>query len=314
MDFWLAPLHGITNYHFRNCLNRHVDGISMAVTPFLPVQESAKLNVKKWGDIQPENNTAFPVIPQLIGNNPAHFVDTIRALQNYGYQRFNWNIGCPAAQVVRKRRGCGIMPFPDMVQEVVEKVLSQTACLFSIKMRLGMFKPDEAPAILQQLRPYPLDFIAVHPRLGVQQYEGLPDWNAFAELQKCSQPHFVYSGDIFDNQSFENIKKTFLKVDACMLGRGILRNIFLAEELRTGHKLPTEMRSTRFQAFYEDLTETLLTARGEHGTLSLLKELWHYFACFWEISAEDLQQLLRQNDYSSFHALAASYMLRTQNI
>ena len=77
MEFWLAPLHGITHYHFRNCLNRHVEGISVAVTPFLPVEAAGRLNVKKWVDIQPDNNVGLDIIPQLIGNTPSHFVDTI---------------------------------------------------------------------------------------------------------------------------------------------------------------------------------------------------------------------------------------------
>ena len=83
MEFWLAPLHGITHYHFRNCLNRHVEGISVAVTPFLPVEAAGRLNGKKWVDIQPDNNVGLDIIPQLIGNTPSHFVDTIRALQGW---------------------------------------------------------------------------------------------------------------------------------------------------------------------------------------------------------------------------------------
>ena len=73
MEFWLAPLHGITNYPFRNCLHRHVAGFNVAVTPFLAVQERSKLNVRKWLDVLPENNPDLEIIPQLIGNQPYDF-------------------------------------------------------------------------------------------------------------------------------------------------------------------------------------------------------------------------------------------------
>lgn len=314
MEFWLAPLHGITHYHFRNCLNRHVAGISVAVTPFLPVEAAGRLNVKKWVDIQPDNNVGLDIIPQLIGNTPSHFVDTIRALQGLGYERFNWNIGCPAAQVVRKRRGCGIMPYPEMVEAVVSEVANQTTCRFSIKMRLGLKRPQESFQILERLQGYPLDFVAVHPRLGVQEYEGVPDLTAFQQLQNAFHYHFVYSGDIVDLLSYHHIQSYFNVVDCCLLGRGILRNIFLAEELQSGKTLPREVRFRRFQHFYEDYTNTLLSARGPHAALANLKELWHYFATFFHLSPENLIELLRCTDYTAFDALVHDIVLRAQNV
>ena len=51
MNLWLAPLDGITNYLFRNSLCRHFGGIDCFMTPFMPVQERAKLNVTNWRDI-----------------------------------------------------------------------------------------------------------------------------------------------------------------------------------------------------------------------------------------------------------------------
>ena len=300
LPLWLAPLHGITNFHFRNCLYRHVEGIDVAVTPFLPVGAAAQLNVRRWRDVAPENNTACETIPQLIGNNPPHFVDTIRELQKLGYRRFNWNIGCPAAQVVRKQRGCGIMPHPAWVEDVVKLVSEETDCRFSVKMRLGLRSPDEGLEIVERLNKYPLDFIAVHPRLGVQQYEGVPDMETFQKIYDLSTNPLVYSGDIFDIPSYRRLMKAFPKVAAVMLGRGILRNPFLAEELRAGAPLPASERQRRFAAFYGDYVEMLRQVRGEQGSLSVLKELWHYFAHFFDLPEADLHSLLRLTDYRDF--------------
>lgn len=302
---WLAPLHGITNFHFRNCLYRHVEGIDVAVTPFLPVGSAAQLNVRRWRDVAPENNTVCETIPQLIGNNPPHFVDTIRELQKLGYQRFNWNIGCPATQVVRKQRGCGIMPHPAWVEDVVKLVTEETDCRFSVKMRLGLRSPGEGLEIVERLNKYPLDFLAVHPRLGVQQYEGVPDFDSFQKIYNLSANPLVYSGDIFDLPSYRHLMERFPKVAAVMLGRGILRNPFLAEELRAGAPLPEEVRRQRFRAFYEDYVEMLRQVRGEQGSLSVLKELWHYFAHFFGLTEPVLHSLLRLTDYREFCGRAA---------
>lgn len=309
MRFTLAPLHGITNYHFRNCLNRHVNGLDLAVTPFLAVQETAKLNVRKWPDIQPKNNVGLEVIPQLIGNVPTHFTDTIRELQKLGYSRFNWNIGCPSAQVVRKQRGCGVMPHPEMVENVVKAITegsdSTTQSVhFSIKMRLGWKDKSEGLEIIEILEKYPMDFIAIHPRLGVQEYEGVPDWETFGEMCRRTHHTVVYSGDIVDTETFERFRTRFPEIENVMLGRGILRNIFLAEELTAGRPLAETEKRERFAAFYKDFVETMVAARGEHGTLSLLKELWHYFATFFGMSESQLRELLRITDFGEFDARA----------
>lgn len=295
---WLAPLHGITNYHFRNCLYRHVEGFDVAITPFLPVGATEQLNVRRWRDVAPENNTACKTIPQLIGNNPPHFVDTIRELQKLGYNQFNWNIGCPAAQVVRKQRGCGIMPHPSWVEDVVRLVTSETDCLFSVKMRLGLHTPEEGMEIVERLNKYPIDFIAVHPRLGVQQYEGIPDNDSFQKIYNLSVHPLIYSGDIFDIPSYQQLMEAFPKISGVMLGRGVLRNPFLAEELLSGKRLPEKERKQRFNAFYADYVAELREVRGE--SLSVLKELWHYFAYFFDLTEPELHSLLRLTDYKEF--------------
>lgn len=301
ITFILAPLHGITHYHFRNCLHRHVAGIDMAVTPFLAAQELSKLNVRKWADIQPANNSGMSIIPQLMGNEPQQIVDTLKALSELGYRQVNWNIGCPSAQVVRKQRGCGLMPYAGKVEEVVAAVSRETHdCRFSVKMRTGWSNPTEGLEIIERLTPYPIDFIAIHPRLGVQEYNGTPDWEIFGEMCEKTRHHVVYSGDIVDLDSYRRFRTCFPNVTDIMLGRGILRNIFLAEELTAGEKLPLELKRQRFADFYHDLIESLSEARGRQHILSLLKELWHYFATFHQLTPQELTNLLRITDINEF--------------
>lgn len=310
MEFWLAPLHGITHHIFRSTLVQHVGGLSKAITPFLPVQEKQKLNVRRWTDILPENNTSIAVIPQLIGHVPAHFVDTINALAEMGYHHFNWNIGCPAAQVVRKQRGCGIMPFPDSVEAVVDAVTSQTDSHFSVKMRMGLHDAQEGFQILERLSKYHLDFICVHPRLGVQEYRGLPDYEGFQKMQSAYPFRFVYSGDVVDIDSYHAVLERYNNVNTCLLGRGILRNIFLAEELSTNQCVPIEEKHRRFQAFYADYQTQLLRSRTPNGVMAHLKELWHYFAHLYALTPEQLLTLLRCTDFNTFENQVANVMLR----
>lgn len=309
-EIWLAPLHGLTHYHFRNCLFRHYSGFNAAISPFVPIQETAKLNVRKWKDLAPENNRAVELIPQLMGIVPAHFADTMNALhQEFGHTRFNWNLGCPMAPIVRKRRGCGLMPFPDEVEAVVEAAC-QLPYRFSVKMRLGMHSPEEGMEIARRLNQYPLEFVVIHPRLGEQQYAGMPDWNALEELLSVLQHPVVYSGDVFQLSDYERLSIHFPQIKTWLLGRGILRNPRLAEEIQSFASEKGDVSGfnnfcddkelscvgkdgiVRFNEFYEDLKQTLEAYRGANGSLSVLKELWHYFACFFQLTEEQLHSLL----------------------
>jgi tRNA-dihydrouridine synthase len=295
---WLAPLHGITSYTFRNTLCRHFGGIDCFMAPFLPAQPAGKYRKKVWQDIIPENNTALPLVPQLMGNRPDHFVDTTRMLnEQFGYEHFNINIGCPSSPVVRHTRGCGLMPHPDIVEQIVAEVTGKTPFRISLKMRLGLHNANEGRELLTRINDYPLDFLVIHPRLGDDLYEGVPDWDTFAEFCQLTQHKIVYSGDIFTVEDYNKLAERFPQVAAWMLGRGLLRNPFLAEEIK-GQDIGDKRE--RFLNFYQDFIEKLLPIRGESGTLANLKELWHYFAVFTSLSEEKLQQLLRICDLREF--------------
>lgn len=325
-EIWLAPLHGLIHYHFRNCLFRHYSGFNAAISPFVPVQETSKLNVRKWKDLAPENNTSVELIPQLMGIIPAHFGDTMNALhQEFGYTRFNWNLGCPMAPIVRKRRGCGLMPYPDEVEAVVE-----AACVlpyrFSVKMRLGMHSPEEGMEIAQRLNQYPLEFVVIHPRLGVQQYAGVPDWNALEELLSELRHPVIYSGDVFEVADYERLSTRFPQIKTWLLGRGVLRNPRLAEQIQSfaskkgdgsGFNNFCDDKESlragkneiiRFNEFYEDLKQTLENYRGANGSLSVLKELWHYFAHFFRLTEDQLHSLLIIRDSKEFDKAAKYFM------
>jgi len=310
MKIWLAPLHGITYYNFRNCFCKHFYKIDCAITPFIAAQSKGKFNPKKHQDLFPENNKTLPIIPQLMGNNLNEIIETIIVLhETFGYKQFNWNIGCPMNQIVRKKRGCGVMPFPDLIEEVVSEVCSKTTLRFSIKMRLGMHSPNEGLEILQRLNSYPIDFLCIHPRLGVQQYEGNVDLTLLETFLKITNHKIIYSGDINNVDFFLQLQHRFPKIVNWMLGRGLLQNPFLAEQIviakgsKQNNELPavSTEEQKRFICFYHEYAEILRTLKNEKIALGVLKELWHYFAFFWKLDEVNLRQLLQINDYYMFN-------------
>ncbi|MBO4481889.1 MAG: tRNA-dihydrouridine synthase family protein [Bacteroidales bacterium] len=295
---WMAPLHGVTVSRFRNVFFRHFGGIDEVMAPFLPVVDAPTVRARQWKDILPQNNENQKITPQLMGNDPDQFVNTLHILADMGFTAANWNIGCPMQQIVRKIRGCGLMPHPDRVEQVVEAVCSRTTTRFSLKMRLGLWSPQEGLALLRRLEPYPLDFIVIHPRLGVQQYDGQPAWDAFDAMLAVTKHEVVYSGDVWSVADYQRLQQRYPTIRQWMLGRGLLQNPFLAEQIKSSEEIVDKQR---FSAFYVDLLDSWhASGLTDKGILNSLKELWHYFAAFCQLPDTQLQQLLREDNLAVF--------------
>lgn len=303
-------MHGVTNHVFRNTLARHAEGIDAVITPFLPIIPAEKIKIQSWKDILPENNAKWETIPQLMGNVVSHFVDTAKALGDLGYASVNWNLGCPMNQIVRKKRGCGLMPHPEMIKELLKAMTAENRPL-SIKIRLGMHSRLEGRKIIEICNDYPLDFIVIHPRLGEWQYEGVPDWDEFAFLYSQSQHRIIYNGDINDKDDFNALQLRFPHIEDWMIGRGMLRNPFLAEDIKE-IVTDTKSKQERFKIYYSELKTAILQNKGERHLLPALKEMWHYFIHFWGNDPQTLHNLLRINDMESFE-IRVNAIMRENN-
>ena len=181
----------------------------------------------------------------------------------------------------------------------MNEVCGKTVAQFSLKMRLGLHSQKEGLEILQRMNPYPIDFLCIHPRLGIQHYEGNVNLDVFEIFYQATHHTLVYSGDINDVSFFLHLQQRFPKIENWMLGRGLLQNPFLAEQIAGA--LHTTSEQNRFMDFYHDYSEIILALYGEKIALSSLKELWHYFAAFWKLTPEELQKILRINDYGVFN-------------
>jgi len=296
---YFAPFHGLTTYCFRKVFFSHFSGIDAVLTPFLPVGDALILSEARFKDVLPFRQEPLPTIVQIIGQKKQEMIDTVLYLSDRGHERINWNIGCPMSQITRKKRGCGLMPFPDEIEQIVESICQKTQLRFSVKMRLGMYHPDESLEIINRLNKYPLDFITIHARLGTQLYSGNTDKDSFIQCFNLSKNVLCYNGDIFTAEDYHNFRQQYPSVNTYMLGRGLLKNPFLAEQIQGGN-ISRQEQLNRFLAFYEDLTTVYFNTFPTGGVLNKLKELWHYFAVFCRISPLQLQSLLQITEADSF--------------
>lgn len=274
----LAPLRGLTDYIYRNTFSRHFNGFDAAVAPFIPTFKAIRSNPSHLKDVLPENNSAMPIVPQIIGNNHEDFIPLARQLSDLGYNTVNWNLGCPFPMVAKKQRGSGLLPYPERIDRFLEKAVPAIPNRLSIKVRLGRKTAEDLYKLMPIFNRYPLQEIIIHPRTGTQMYDGEPDLDAFEKCLDMTQHRIVYNGDIIDVESFQGLAARFTTVNSWMIGRGAIINPFLPAIIKTGNDR-FDNQVEIFRCFYDELFgEYQQVFAGPGHLLERMKGFWTYFS------------------------------------
>lgn len=287
---YLAPIRGITDALFREILSSHFSGIDCGIAPFINPQKSSLFEDKTLRDVLPENNTHLPIIPQLLHTDPEPFLVLTKRLADLGYRHINWNLGCPAPMIAKKKRGSGLLPYSEKIIRILDHVMPRLDIELSIKTRLGFFEKNELFTLLPQLSQFPLKEIIIHTRLGKQLYKGATDPVSFAKCLTLSKHPLVYNGDIVDLRSFHALASQFPTTNRWMIGRGLLANPLLAEEIKAISGRGS--RYERLYAFHQDLYvryEEKLSGPGH--LLGRLKLIWSYLFSSFPVSTSYFKKI-----------------------
>lgn len=271
----LGPFQGITDAPFRNVFKQHFGGIDKFYTPFFTgIQKDHAKNLQVE-EIDPACNDIETLTPQLLSTDAEEILRFASQCKALGYKEINLNMGCPFPRVANKKRGSGLLPYPEKIDAMLGRAFEQIDLKLSIKCRLGYLNPDEIYPVIEVFNRYPLSELIIHPRIGKQLYKGEADVKRFAELIPSIKAPLVYNGDIVSVDSFERIRQEVQPVNEFMLGRGLLANPFLAEEIKG--QPSSSNRAERLYAYVVDLYEDRLRhAGGSPKVLGRMKELWSY--------------------------------------
>lgn len=336
----LGPLQGITDALFRNVFKRHFGGIDKFYTPFFTgIHKEDHAKNLQGEEINPSCNDVETLTPQILSTDAEEILRFAKQCKALGYKEINLNMGCPFPRVANKKRGCGLLPYPEKVKAILNRVFDEIDIKFGVKCRLGYFSPDEIDALIPIFNKYPLSELIIHPRIGKQLYKGEADVERFKSLIPYINAPLVYNGDIFSVESFERIRR-LIESPSCggwrgnpamtllegtspesliesnasrspahngyMLGRGLLANPFLAEEIKAATINPlcviarrndkaiqdnglncraslTMTKTERLHNYVIDLYENRLHhAGGSPKVLGRMKELWSYLMYSFE--------------------------------
>jgi tRNA-dihydrouridine synthase len=280
---YLAPIQGTTDRIYRNLFPVYFKGVDVAIAPFISTSKKMKPVNNLLREFYPDKNTGIPTIPQIMSSSPDDFTKLANALYDIGYGTVNWNIGCPFPMVVKKGRGAGLLCHPDKIESFLEKTMSDLKPKLSIKLRIGLKYPDEVLQLIPIFNKFQLGELIIHPRTGEQMYEGEVDLDTFTQCLNLSKHRVVYNGDIDSVRKYEMVSQRFGSVDRWMIGRGLLENPFLAEEIKFSTEKPYDEKIKIIRAFHDQLfAQYLEILSGPSHIVNKMKELWTYMGGFFE--------------------------------
>ena len=278
MEYYAAPMEGITGYIWRNAHHHFYPGIHKYFTPFLSPKMKKGMNSKERNDVLREHNQGIHLVPQVLTNKAEEMVHMTGRMQELGYDEMNLNLGCPSATVVSKEKGCGFLRDRDRLRHFFEDTMNGleqrglSDMKLSVKTRLGLDDPDEILSLMEIYNDYPLSEVIIHARIHKDFYKKPVKWDAFRQALSMSRHPICYNGDLFSMEDVRTFAQEFPQVERVMLGRGLIANPeFLEQDGRRLKDYP------RFFAFHEEVVRGYQQIMsGDRNVLFKMKELWSY--------------------------------------
>ena len=88
------------------------------------------------------DNSEHPLALQLGGSDPVRLAAAVRAVDPYGFDEINLNVGCPSSRVQSGRFGACLMAEPELVARLVTAMQGETDRPVTVKCRIGIDDMD----------------------------------------------------------------------------------------------------------------------------------------------------------------------------
>ena len=310
MKFYLAPMEGITGFVYRNSYEKFFHNIDKYFTPFIVPTSSKSFKTKELRDILPENNKGMYIVPQILTNDSEGFINTAEKLQQLGYNEINLNLGCPSGTVVSKGRGSGFLAKRDELDKFLDEIYIKDDIEISVKNRIGRDEPEEFYELIKIYNKYPIKELIIHPRTREDFYGNTPNLEVFKDALSLSTNPVCYNGDIFTLENYKDFKNEFSEVNEIMIGRGILANPGLIDEIIDNKLLDKKV----LKDFHDDI---LLNHRevfkDDNIALYRMKELWGYMIYIFSDNKKYSKKIKKSQNINAYQE-AISDLFNDQEI
>lgn len=296
MNIYFAPLEGLTDAIFRRTHHACFSGINKYFIPFISPTQHLVLTPREYNSISPVQNAGMPVVPQVLTKNAEHFIWAANALFSEGYGEINLNIGCPSGTVTAKGKGAGMLRERDALRAFLDEIFDHSPISISIKTRIGYESPDEWPALMEIFAQYPVRELIIHARTREEFYKGATHPEVCAEAMATANYPVIYNGDLFTADDCRRVLAKYPGLSALMLGRGLISNPALGQELNGGAALTLNA----LRDFHDKLFDAYSMTWPKNAILGRMHEVMQYISCCFEDCARPRKALRKASSLSAY--------------
>lgn len=306
MDYYFAPLEGITWYVYRNAHQKFFPGITKYFAPFIVANQQDKFSARELNDLIPDHNQGLNLIPQVLTNKAEDFLFTLDKLKKMGYQEVNLNLGCPSNTVVAKHKGSGFLAKPEELNRFLDHLFMKTTMEISVKTRIGKTNPDEFEELLKIFNRYPLKELIIHPRIQKDFYKNTPNMEVFGAAVQASKNPICYNGDLTTNEDIGLFQEDFSQIKTVMIGRGLIRNPGMVNDYLNQQKTDFVKLKLFHDTVYEEYKEIL---SGDRNLLFRMKEIWIYLIDLFEENEKIMKKIRKTNTCDEYERVIEKIFL-----
>ncbi len=293
MQYYFAPLEGLTDRTYRLLHHRFFPGIDRYYTPFLSPTVHRQLTPREVRELGTREAVDQITVPQLLTKNSADFLWMAQQCADLGYTEVNLNLGCPSGTVTAKGKGSGMLADPDTLQRFLDEIFTGAPVAVSVKTRIGFNEAQEFPALLDIFNRYPICELTVHPRVRKAFYSGQVDMEVFSYAYLNSKAPLCYNGNLYTKAQIAQLHPQFPNIRAVMLGRSLVGD--------PGMLCAGGTQTETLQQFHDALLDAYMHQFGSsRNAMFRMKEHWRYLLCLFEGSERLGKKLRKTTDITQF--------------
>lgn len=226
----LAPMAGVTDRVYRSICKNMGAG--------LVVSEMVSSKGLYYEDKNTENLTSIspderPIALQIFGSDPDIMAEVVERYINprEDIDILDINMGCPTPKIVKNGDGAALLKKPQLVREILKKVVKVSCKPVTIKIRMGWDLDSlNGIAIANIAEEEGVSAITIHGRTRNMFYSGEADWDYIKKVKESVSIPVIGNGDIFEPIDAIRMME-YTGCDGVAIGRGAMGNPWIFKRI-----------------------------------------------------------------------------------